>query len=590
MLPNPYLRPREPQYFAYPGAHHLLYHLPTTQLFTPTPAQQQRAPTRETNTSAIHPYTPYRAHDSALSTPSLPRSLQDNLLRRKTPAGILPASYDAAPSQWPSRPAKHILLPLITETGELQHVPDVKHIPTDGAGSSIKHGTTLIDNDLGRLMKSTHGTPISHLNSSAWIGAQLPPQRQQKLARPSGQQSFMVTQQQPASPHGGEPVPSNATNNPLVQAVYQPVFVSWQPNELTVAYMPDGAGVGYYLPNGLGSTPQRAPIINPTIPQLTPDSVYQINNSSIAPADVQHAAPMYMITPGWDQAPRRNSGQPQAYRTIDAVVTSPNPLPLQHPIVADPVHHQVISEGVQGLPPIQQQFTQSAASVRSRVMTWAHGVYTDLVQSLQANQSTPNVVHVVSQQPTPNDTPLPADRLHQLNHLGTTLSQYPPNRDRRKRRRIDDIPEHGEHYFQHNSGCPTNSGYPSPQVHRTELKKENNDYHNISFSFTGYESPLATPNQQSPEFQVVDPLGGYSQVTNLGGVGDQIGGRSGRLVNPSAKNSTALQALDSLHLLCVESGWRWLDGMLLGGCIAYVWSLRLPSIRSCTNGRPSIRH
>ena len=31
----------------------------------------------------------------------------------------------------------------------------------------------------------------------------------------------------------------------------------------------------------------------------------------------------------------------------------------------------------------------------------------------------------------------------------------------------------------------------------------------------------------------------------------------------------ALSALEMLTRLCVESGWRWIDGMLLAGCLAY---------------------
>ena len=33
--------------------------------------------------------------------------------------------------------------------------------------------------------------------------------------------------------------------------------------------------------------------------------------------------------------------------------------------------------------------------------------------------------------------------------------------------------------------------------------------------------------------------------------------------------SQALSALEMLTRLCVESGWRWIDGMLLAGCLAY---------------------
>ncbi|RPB21661.1 TPR-like protein [Terfezia boudieri ATCC MYA-4762] len=55
------------------------------------------------------------------------------------------------------------------------------------------------------------------------------------------------------------------------------------------------------------------------------------------------------------------------------------------------------------------------------------------------------------------------------------------------------------------------------------------------------------------------------------GFGQIIGGTGG-LVNPAAAKIAAYHALDTLQQLCAESGWRWLDGMLLGGCIAYALS------------------
>lgn len=38
---------------------------------------------------------------------------------------------------------------------------------------------------------------------------------------------------------------------------------------------------------------------------------------------------------------------------------------------------------------------------------------------------------------------------------------------------------------------------------------------------------------------------------------------------PISPMSKAKEALDMLATLCEESGWRWIDGMLLGGCLAY---------------------
>jgi hypothetical protein len=43
----------------------------------------------------------------------------------------------------------------------------------------------------------------------------------------------------------------------------------------------------------------------------------------------------------------------------------------------------------------------------------------------------------------------------------------------------------------------------------------------------------------------------------------------GTLFNEGSPGSNAVSALDMLSHLCAESRWEWIDGMLLGGCLAY---------------------
>ena len=38
---------------------------------------------------------------------------------------------------------------------------------------------------------------------------------------------------------------------------------------------------------------------------------------------------------------------------------------------------------------------------------------------------------------------------------------------------------------------------------------------------------------------------------------------------PESPLSRAGEALEMLSTLCEQSQWRWIDGMLLGGCLAY---------------------
>jgi hypothetical protein len=44
---------------------------------------------------------------------------------------------------------------------------------------------------------------------------------------------------------------------------------------------------------------------------------------------------------------------------------------------------------------------------------------------------------------------------------------------------------------------------------------------------------------------------------------------SGSPFNERSPVNNAASALEMLSHLCMESNWEWIDGMLLGGCLAY---------------------
>ncbi|KAI5810080.1 hypothetical protein DFH27DRAFT_649582 [Peziza echinospora] len=405
MLPSPHARPQNSEHLAaFPDPQQQQYRHPLPPYLS-RPSNQGPAP-------LLNLYTPYCAHDSAPEPVQQQTQQQDNLLRRKTPSGTLPASYNGIGMERPTRPIKHILLPLSTterdqQVNSLQTQDTFSYVPilpsgdggmNMGVSMEIPEGTS----DFWPIQtpmvwpnmdaQSREGI-INYSQSPAHHSLAVLPQThcyQTPDMRPSG---AIFTQQSAGAINGidiGDQshMEGMGTGSPLVP------------------------GVGWHFLNEVGLYGQCG---NNPLHQQSLSQLYQIN-TPFTPTDFQQYPSLYGAVPTWNQQFKRNSGQAQTPQIINAPVTSPYHMAPFHPFVADPIHHaQGYINTIGGIPdaPLYIQPPQPA---RARVLAWAHGVYADLVQAAQT-QKLSQPPHSNSQFPRPTSI---------MVHMGLDLAHPTP--------------------------------------------------------------------------------------------------------------------------------------------------------------------
>lgn len=616
MLPSPHLRPPQPS-----DQQRLATYLEAQRILSgPAPyLLQPRQPVYRNHTSILNLYTPYRAQGS---TPQIPPEVeqgvsQEDLLRRKTPAGTLPDAYDGAPIEWPKRPTKHILLPLSIgmRNGQV-------HDPQKQAGSfqGVKQPA---------LPVSIHPASEGHYSRlDSWANSNPGPWTNSginSIVNQNGQDfSALAAQTQlQAVSRQVEPIYSHSPFLPAFNLNRQQPSLSIQSAAMRDGFAVEGAGMGvpvttagewYMTDNGIfypleGYSP---------IPQQLYSSAYQINTPITSSFHEIHSFIGHI--PSWTQQYRGNSGQAQTPQAMNAPVTSPYPIAPYQPFVADPIHHTRGFGGTNGGAPVVANYIHNILPNRSRVLSWAHGVYADLVQSAQVHQVSQTGTQLLSRSPfrplaqADNGTSVGTYQ-HRLRNQQFTPAEAPSNCttptpqandptednfDRRKKRRIDPVPEvqtssshtrrpkrntaSGYSLHRYNSsGSVTpvdNSGIRENEFPQSDIQPGTATYQsNGQFDGGQYGHILKRNGNIGPQVNLTTPISSRSAVVTptLGTNGfGQIMGGAGGMVNPTAAKITAYRALDTLQQLCAESGWRWLDGMLLGGCIAYVRGFIVP--------------
>ncbi|KAF2998970.1 hypothetical protein E8E13_007239 [Curvularia kusanoi] len=91
-----------------------------------------------------------------------------------------------------------------------------------------------------------------------------------------------------------------------------------------------------------------------------------------------------------------------------------------------------------------------------------------------------------------------------------------------------------------------------------------------SYSSTGMDISQRQPWQlPSPQHQMMSPLPGMDPVRTLRRTSGSVSNAHQGLRMDIPPSITAASALEAITKHCEESKWKWIDGMLLGGCLAY---------------------
>lgn len=446
----------------------------------------------------------------------------EHALRRKTPNGTLAAGYDGTPGDTSIQPAaKHILVsPLdsgqfVSPQAGLQ--PDNwQQPPLDQSTSKHMNFPPVFKNDAGNTIAT--GEVVQDANGTSWVRpVNYAPGIDSVL-----NQSLPLHAPQRYLLHNGAYIPTVLPAT-LQQCVGPTASAGTGPFG---PYWPDGVYIPY-RPAAFRDSRFGSP--NPNHPQ----PIFDINQ----PVFNQAQVPLNRADAGfaWGQSapgipnqdpllkshfpPRHSDQLPYHVRTNRSISYS------------TPLNNEPMSWT--GRPP-GHAFQPSGPAVatntefKEKVLSWAHGVYVDLLAT----------IHQARRNSVSNGG---ADG-QAARFLKPSIYPKPPRQP-------------GLDFSQNSaSDTPRHNSYPSSQhdLHRQKLGLLPNG------RMADGRRPSLT---QFPNIHRGSDPGRFS--------GTSAFRPPGSLFSEGSPVSNAASALEMLSSLCMQSHWEWIDGMLLGGCLAY---------------------
>lgn len=440
----------------------------------------------------------------------------EHMLRRKTPNGTLAAGYDGTPVQWSSKPPalKHLILPF-----------------SGGSASRTNNYSPAASNDPNSWQRP---------EVSGWAYQQTPQyggmNTGQVDLRGSGEaEKWSQLSTLPAASYNPwENIDMQQTptyyhmNSSQIPTVLQP---SYQPSPGPTASN-DGGLYGPYWPDGRYVPYRPAATRAP--------GGHNVNQNSYPSQNLQgHSHPPLELLPPFRPPPislktepvhsvgnssynfpyPENSihGHEQRYNTP----TQLNPLRLEGSL------YPSNSEGSRT--PTAESTNRANNNHRfpEKTLSWAHTIYVDLLAYLQQAKRESRLANPSQSSKAYSKTSIyPKPPRQPVSYLGT--SQW--------------VGMNGDTSDANNARRSSKISRPTPR------QFVNREYNSWPGDSSGQIPQLVSTNQE---------LGPYASPFQ------SLNHQSGSPL------SRAKEALDLLTSLCEQSGWYWIDGMLLGGCLAY---------------------
>lgn len=458
----------------------------------------------------------------------------EHALRRKTPNGTLAAGYDGTPGDTTIQPpaSKHILVSSL-ESGQLLSPPT--GLPMDNWQQTVLDQSRARPSNFPPVFKNDSSRGRTDLAQDAsgtgWVRSlnydpQMDSVLNQTLPMQQPSQRFYL--------HNGAYIPTvlPATLQPCLGPTASAGSGPYGP------YWPDGAYIPY-RPAALRDSRFSSPasFANPLNQSSLPVYDQSLGGQGVIPGN--------QPDPGlaWNQAPlgmlnhdsTMKGNFPPRHSNQKSLETVPNQHILRYHARQNtaPYTSQPINETFAPWPAASSgnnfQNTGSGLDTRTakvefkeKVLSWAHGVYVDLLASI--HQARRNSISSTSGD----------GQSHRL--LKPTIYPKPPRQPG-----LDfSQPNLSGHYAQSTGGL-------NDAVHAAAKLQANRH------PFQSYGAS---------DVQMIDKL------RHTGRFGPPVSPFSSGFFNENS-SVNALSALEMLSHLCIESGWEWIDGMLLGGCLAY---------------------
>ncbi|KAM5462839.1 hypothetical protein MauCBS54593_007820 [Microsporum audouinii] len=513
----------------------------------------------------------------------------EHTLRRKTPNGTLAAGYDATPGDKSiQQPAtKHILVSsldnsqILPQSGlsldPLQHFKPVEPLPL----SQHQNFPPAFKQDANRINTVHNGIP-QELPNTNWIGS---------LNHPQSSIDSVLNQTDGLSAGQRYNYWQNLPTVPTVLAS------SFQPG----LGVPDSAAAtqyGQYWPAGPYMPPYRPSAFGETRYQSTPSigqhSLHN-NNRFADPQSLfnrQSLPPSELLAPGfsWNPLPAQSSinghqqqqvyahdlSRPQQhYAPSHIPQKAPDQIWDQHQLQYGPslpANHDV--HPLDSVDPLRWQqpaysslpssTPETARSPRNsefkeKTLSWAHSVYVDLLASLhnarkKASQGGIDAHSREALKPSIYPKP-PRQPMSDFSHLHN-MARKPRNHDPH----VQPISMHPQRSHSMHLD-PSMGGFFDAKRHPAHRPFP-------SIDGSAQHNQLRHVNQPFDQRMSTDmSMNGYRTIRR------SHGASMSRLFSPTHEamsiSEKAVSALEMLATLCKESGWTWVDGMLVGGCLAY---------------------
>ncbi|KAK1145945.1 hypothetical protein N8T08_003892 [Aspergillus melleus] len=488
------------------------------------------------------------------------KSAGEHALRRKTPNGTLAAGYDGTPGDTTIQPpaTKHIL---VSPLESAQLVPpqtglsmDTWGQPSSDQSSSAKHMNfpPVYKNDSNRAnappADMLHGPAgaswIRSLNYAPGVDSML----KQSLPMQPSQQRFYW--------QNGSYVPTvlpatlQPCGGPTASAGTGPYGPYW-PDGVYIPYRPVAfREPRFNSPNPFSKqlTPANLQFFDAGQPQFTRTSIPSNNHADLGLTWNQ--PPLGMLnhdTPVKNNFPPRHSD----HKPLDSSqrilpfhtrqnTVSAEYLSRQHNHETAPSWQSTSTgQGFQNAGPTPHA---RAANVefKEKVLSWAHSVYVDLLASIH--------------QARRNSMSSAGGDIQNQRLLKPSIYPKPPRQPG-----LDFSHSSAPEVTRHNS-------YPSSQYDLHHVQKSNFSHGggNDIYRRPGRPSLANTQQAATSDAQMLDRLRHTGRfATSFSRLPVAPFG------NESSATANAISSLEMLSHLCMESNWEWIDGMLLGGCLAY---------------------
>ncbi|EUC44634.1 glycosyltransferase family 41 protein [Bipolaris oryzae ATCC 44560] len=487
-----------------------------------------------------HPLSRHSAYGSPPSDTGRTPKPAEHMLRRKTPNGILAAAYDGTSVETNGEPhaTKHILLPVTAESGMPYRIN--KDLPLRSPALHRGHAQNhrdVLEWSASRYFETGSGLSAQHLPQIDSMLSQIPPLQP------------LEPYQMYGNPFCGPMGPPFQTPlNPTVSNDQGPYGPYWHDGTY-IPYRPAAMRDPRFLhhPNHNWSHSHSNPFAGHPYSNVMPNlSHHQPNPVQL---DYAHGAYGRAPRPQLEFSPY---AQPHANVALDYQNQLLPPPPTQRP--QDFLHSgqtTPIAEHMPSIPLDDFSALPPSEQPREKVFAWAHAVYVDMLRHLQATRKTNSHPH---------------GRTHQRPHIYPKPPRQPGGS-------VSGPSVSGMPSLERRVSCPVPNHYASPQPGSEFVHKRPQMPHSRSLSAwsVGGPGPNSQPWQggmplqhsMQPHTPAIEPPRTLRRMSgSVAGVHQSL--QHG--VPPSVTTASALEAITK-H--CEESKWTWIDGILLGGCLAY---------------------